>query len=48
MNNPLVNPMSAENNPEIQKLITFFNGTLGFCPNSVLTMQLRPEIAKFL
>ena len=23
----------------------FFNETLGFCPNSVLTMQLRPEIA---
>lgn len=24
----------------------FFNETLGFCPNSVLTMQHRPEIRK--
>ena len=27
-------------------MATFFNETLGFCPNSVLTMQRRPAIAK--
>ena len=43
---PLVKPISPEGKPEIRELITFFNETLGFCPNSVLTMQIRPEIAK--
>ena len=42
---PLVKPLSPESNPEIKKMAEFFNETLGFCPNSVLTMQLRPEIA---
>lgn len=28
------------------ELARFFNETLGFCPNSVLTMQRRPAIAK--
>ena len=46
MNNPLVKPMSSEGNPEIQELVKFFDETLGFCPNSVLTMQIRPEIGK--
>jgi alkylhydroperoxidase family enzyme len=27
-------------------LAEFFNETLGFCPNSVLTMQRRPAISK--
>ena len=45
MNKPLVSPLSAEGNPELQRLIKFFDETLGFCPNSVLTMQIRPEIA---
>ncbi|MDT8415559.1 MAG: carboxymuconolactone decarboxylase family protein [Flavobacteriaceae bacterium] len=43
---PLVQPLSPEANPAVQKLATFFNETLGFCPNSVLTMQIRPEIAE--
>ena len=30
----------------VKKLAEFFNETLGFCPNSVLTMQIRPEIAR--
>ena len=42
---PLVNPLSPDSNPDIKKMAEFFNETLGFCPNSVLTMQLRPEIA---
>lgn len=46
MNTPLVNPISTINNPELEELVKFFNETLGFCPNSVLTMQRRPEIAR--
>lgn len=42
---PLVNPLSPDTNPDVKKLAEFFNETLGFCPNSVLTMQIRPEIA---
>ncbi|MEC7865802.1 MAG: carboxymuconolactone decarboxylase family protein [Pseudomonadota bacterium] len=42
---PLVKPLSPDSNPDIKKMAEFFNETLGFCPNSVLTMQLRPEIA---
>lgn len=43
---PLVNPISPDANPEVKELAAFFNETLGFCPNSVLTMQIRPEIAR--
>ena len=43
---PLVKPLSLESNPEVKKLAEFFKETLGFCPNSVLTMQIRPEIAR--
>jgi uncharacterized peroxidase-related enzyme len=43
---PLVIPLSPDTNPEVKKLAEFFNETLGFCPNSVLTMQIRPDIAK--
>lgn len=43
---PLVNPISPDANLEVKELATFFNETLGFCPNSVLTMQIRPEIAR--
>jgi uncharacterized peroxidase-related enzyme len=43
---PLINPLPAETNSEVRALANFFNETLGFCPNSVLTMQVRPEIAK--
>ena len=42
---PLVKPLSPENNSEVKKLAEFFNETLGFCPNYVLTMQIRPDIA---
>lgn len=43
---PLVNPLLPDHDPETKKLAEFFNETLGFCPNSVLTMQIRPEIAR--
>lgn len=43
---PLVTPLSPDHNAEVAELATFFNETLGFCPNSVLTMQRRPAIAK--
>jgi uncharacterized peroxidase-related enzyme len=43
---PLVTPLSADHDPEVAELARFFNETLGFPPNSVLTMQRRPEIAK--
>ena len=43
---PLVTPLSADYDLETKELATFFNETLGFCPNSVLTMQRRPTISK--
>ena len=43
---PLVAPLSPEHSEEVSELAKFFNETLGFCPNSVLTMQRRPGIAK--
>ena len=43
---PLVKPLSPDANEEVAELAKFFNETLGFCPNSVLTMQHRPDIAR--
>ena len=43
---PLVEPLPYDADPEVAELAKFFNETLGFCPNSVLTMQHRPAIAK--
>ncbi len=45
MANPLVNPI-PETDPSIRDLVVFYNETLGFCPNSVRTMQIRPHIAQ--
>ncbi len=45
MQQPLVQPKSAIDDPELQELVNFYNETLGFCPNSVMTMQHRPRIA---
>jgi uncharacterized peroxidase-related enzyme len=42
----LVEPLPADADEEVKELAKFFNETLGFCPNSVLTMQRRPKIAK--
>ena len=43
---PLVPPLPADSNADVAKLAEFFNETLGFCPNSVLTMMHRPKIAE--
>ncbi len=43
---PLITPLPFDHNAEVAALAEFFNETLGFCPNSVLTMQRRPAIAK--
>ena len=45
MNRPLVLPAKEDSDTELQKLIEFYNETLGFCPNSVKTMYHRPPIA---
>jgi len=42
---PLISPLAPDENKEVAELAKFFNETLGFCPNSVLTMQRRPAIA---
>ena len=43
---PLVTPLPADFDAEIAELARFFNVTLGFPPNSVLTMMRRPAIAR--
>lgn len=43
---PMVEPLSPDHDEEVRELANFFNETLGFCPNSVLTMQRRPKIAR--
>lgn len=43
---PLISPLPLDHDQEVADLARFFNETLGFCPNSVLTMQRRPAIAK--
>nr|BFF39142.1 carboxymuconolactone decarboxylase family protein [Tenacibaculum mesophilum] len=43
---PLVTPLDPNHDAETKQLSDFYNETLGFCPNSVLTMQRRPEISK--
>lgn len=42
----LVEPLAADQTTEVAELVAFFATTLGFAPNSVLTMQRRPAIAK--
>jgi len=43
---PLVTPLAKGSSPEVEGLARFFDETLGFTPNSVLTMQHRPAIAR--
>ena len=45
MQQPLVFPASEQHDEELQRLVNFYNETLGFCPNSVKTMYHRPSIA---
>lgn len=41
-------PLPASATPELQAHFDFFLGTLGFTPNSVLTMQRRPRLVQAL
>lgn len=43
---PLVEPLPEDHDPDLVDLIQFFRGPLGVVPNSVLTMQRRPKIAR--
>lgn len=43
---PLITPLPSDHDADVAELARFFNETLGFPPNSVLTMQRRPGIAK--
>jgi len=43
---PLVDPLPEDHDPALLDLIQFFRGPLGTVPNSVLTMQRRPAIAR--
>ncbi|KAA3651585.1 MAG: carboxymuconolactone decarboxylase family protein [Proteobacteria bacterium] len=43
---PLIKPLDQFANAEVEQLVKFYNETLGFCPNSLLTMQHRPAIAE--
>ena len=45
MKKPLVSPVNSNVDEKLKELITFYEETLGFCPNSVITMYHRPEIA---
>ncbi len=42
----LISPLDVGEDQETKELAEFFNETLGFCPNSVLTMQRRPAISR--
>jgi uncharacterized peroxidase-related enzyme len=43
---PVITPLAKGASPEVDELARFFDETLGFTPNSVLTMQRRPAIAR--
>ena len=41
-----LDPLPAETTPELEEHFAIFEDILGFVPNSLLTMQRRPEIVK--
>ncbi len=43
-----LSPLPPETTPELKPHFDFFLGTLGFTPNSVLTMQRKPKLAQAL
>jgi uncharacterized peroxidase-related enzyme len=43
-----LDPLSADSTPELKAHFDFFLGTLGFTPNSVLTMQRKPKLVQAL
>ena len=44
MPKPRLQPLPPETTPELKAHFDFFLGTLGFTPNSVLTMQRKPKL----
>ena len=45
---PRLTPLPPEVTPELKPYFDFFLGTLGFTPNSVLTMQRKPKLVQAL
>ena len=45
---PRLAPLPPDHTPELKAHFDFFLGTLGFTPNSVLTMQRKPKLAMAL
>lgn len=45
---PRIEPLPPDHTPELKPHFDFFLGTLGFTPNSVLTMQRKPKLAMAL
>ena len=43
---PRLEPLPPETTPELKSHFDFFLGTLGFAPNSVLTMQRKPKLVQ--
>ena len=43
---PRLQPLPPETTPELKDHFDFFLGTLGFTPNSVLTMQRNPKLVR--
>ena len=43
---PRLQPLPPETTPELKGQFDFFLGTLGFTPNSVLTMQRKPKLVQ--
>lgn len=43
---PRLEPLPASHTPELKQHFDFFLTTLGFAPNSVLTMQRKPKLVK--
>ena len=43
-----LSPLPSSTHPELQAHFDFFLGTLGFTPNSVLTMQRKPKLVQAL
>ena len=43
---PRLQPLPPESTPELKSHFDFFLGTLGFTPNSVLTMQRKPKLVQ--
>ena len=43
---PRLAPLPPETTPELKSHFDFFLSTLGFTPNSVLTMQRKPKLVR--